>query len=507
MCIIMKDIFLIAIWIFFAFYLVITVILLLRKKYKSTILLSLLSIAFLSILLLINRVYFYKTSTNTGNINADINTTISVDDEITDNFDFSINYEWYKTEKVYIREDGQKAIVLDCNNDNYIRFVFNDGFTLTENNIKGDELTDNEIIYEVVIGKNYERPDKIKLIYNFKDDFIEVIDTEYNGFSHSGFFFSSGISEPPSVNYCWYKDKIYTGGKDNLTSFRIIRSEDGFFKFLFNDNKGWGTNTISDTVIKDAIVYNYLNDLEIIYYYKEDKIEVKNKINSKDYRNGFYYSSYLSHTNEKSDENNLLQWYREEKVFVREDGLHTFSMGWLDSEYFEFVFDGGTVVGGTYDVDASKMKDALLYFDSYSNIEIIFFYNEDKIKVNDLDYDSENYSGDYYYVKNIFNKFTETMNVENPDNINYEWYLNSQYIRDDSTIFTLDYLDDGYLYFIFNNRSAMEDTHGVDTFSISNGLLYEGYKMYVIYYYSDDVVQVIDSKLDDMNLSGFYYYK
>lgn len=70
-------------------------------------------------------------------------------------------------------------------------------------------------------------------------------------------------------------------------------------------------------------------------------------------------------------------------------------------------------------------------------------------------------------------------------------------------------MDSGYLYIIFNGNEAPVATHYVDDITVSNALLYEGDfgsgKMYVIYFYDEDKIQVIDSLGDVDNYSGYYY--
>lgn len=94
------------------------------------------------------------------------------------------------------------------------------------------------------------------------------------------------------------------------------------------------------------------------------------------------------------------QWYMFKRLFVREDGLHTFRMGWWDGGTLWCVLDGNFHAATVEKVDTS-LSGVLVYegIENHGSVKITYYYDEEKIEIIDLLGLDEDYSGIYYLDK------------------------------------------------------------------------------------------------------------
>jgi hypothetical protein len=91
------------------------------------------------------------------------------------------------------------------------------------------------------------------------------------------------------------------------------------------------------------------------------------------------------------------QWYMFKRLFVSEDGLHTFHLGWYDDGTLWCVFDDNFYAASVENVDNTSLGESLVYEGSENggSIKIIYNYDEEKIVIIDLLGLDKDYSGIY----------------------------------------------------------------------------------------------------------------
>ncbi len=213
------------------------------------------------------------------------------------------------------------------------------------------------------------------------------------------------------------------------------------------------------------------------------------------------------------------QWYLFKRLFVRDDGLHTFHMGWYDSGLLSFVFDGSHNVATTDAVDDILIENALVYegFNFGGYIKLIYYDEEEKIEIIDLLGLDEDYSGIYYLDKSsiVEPEFNTDSSIPIPEDSKIEvdrsWYkLDKVYLREDGKYTISTHWHDDDIKFVFSDGFVATGSNlYCDEFIDNDVLLYEDISdigtIDIAYYFLEDKIYVVDSTDNINNHSGYYY--
>ena len=156
------------------------------------------------------------------------------------------------------------------------------------------------------------------------------------------------------------------------------------------------------------------------------------------------------------------EWYLACPTFTREDGKHTFQMGWIDDEYLEFIIDDMEVIGGTLDVDDSTIPNGLLYesIENNTTVEVVYYYVENYIEITDNRNASEDYSGVYLLEPSAI------LENENKPQVP-DWYSRRIFLNPDLPAFIYAVkTEDGHLLFRIYYGDKLVGSSLVDAFGI-----------------------------------------
>ena len=199
-----------------------------------------------------------------------------------------------------------------------------------------------------------------------------------------------------TICFSIWKNKNSTLTKANIILLFVIFILEltflGFIIFKLNKDNTAITQPDLETTNNDNIDDNDNSILDE----KDTKDKTSNKVNT-EVNNNQNNSAIAGNNNKNSDVSIDHEWYKKFTSFTSQDGSHTFSLGWLDNNSLEIIFDSKFVISETTDTEGQLSDDKLIYKGKNADIQINYHYKENKVEVIDNSNSGINYSGIYNY--------------------------------------------------------------------------------------------------------------